>query len=54
MQNCVATNTHVHRLTRVQALCDGGGINEVSSTQLARHMLVDITHSHCVLLRKCT
>jgi hypothetical protein len=39
-------------LTCVQALCDSGGINEVASTQLARDMLVDITHSHCVLIRK--
>lgn len=40
------------QLTRVQALCDGGGINEVTSTQLASDMLVDVTHSHSILTRK--
>ena len=36
-------------LTGVEALGDGGGINEVASAQAARDVLVDVSHLHCVL-----
>ena len=50
--NCVATHIQYDtgsELTCVQALCYGGSINEVTSTQLACDMLIDVTHSHRVL-----
>ena len=36
-------------LTGVEALGDGGGINQVASTQAARDVLVDVSHLHRVL-----
>lgn len=37
------------QLTGVEALSDGGGINQVASTQAACDVLVDVSHLHCVL-----
>ena len=36
----------------MQTLCDGGGINEVTSTQATRDVLVDVSHLHGVLREK--
>ena len=33
----------------MEALGDGGGINQVASTQAARDVLVDVSHLHRVL-----
>ena len=36
----------------MQTLCDGGGINEVTSTQATCDVLVDVSHLHGVLREK--
>ena len=36
----------------MQTLCDGGGINEVTSTQATSDVLVDVSHLHGVLREK--
>ena len=36
----------------MQTLCDGGGINEVASTQTTRDVLIDVSHLHSVLREK--